>query len=337
MKKLLLALSCTIYFLIISNSGLKATQPKLESTVAPIIALNESRSWLEYNSEVGKFVVKFPGQPEQTTSNLPIAEQDTEWIITRFKSDTEHYTVAYTDLETEIIQLGANTVIDSIENALETDFNWSALNGRGKSIMVGEYPAREIIGIRDNKISIVRLILADQRLYVVMVTSENLGQIDQFLESFAVQPWQPYISEAGRFKVNLPTTPGEEQDSTELIGQLFQWNLIEARNFTNPGDSYSVGYTDISPEYLQDDPDALLKKVGDNLLEKFSETTIIENGKEITLDGYPGRSYLVAIDSEQIFVVRFYLVDNRLYGIGSTSDNIGNIHKFMDSFEIGVK
>ena len=287
--KFSLALISTIFLAMSLTSGIKATEPSPKNSAERVIALNETISWSEYNSDSGQFLVKFPGQPEQKTSNIPIADIESQWNISTVKNGTELYTVAYTDLTTHIIKLGADTVIDSIKNTLETNFSWAALNGRGKEITVGEYPAREIIGTQDNKISIVRLILADKRLYAVIVTSENLNQIEQFLDSFSVQPWQPYISETGRFKVNLPTAPGEEKDTSEFAGKLFEWNLIEARNFTNPNDAYSVGYTDISPEDLKDGPDAFLNEVGKNILAKLSGQKIIEDGREISINGNPGR------------------------------------------------
>jgi hypothetical protein len=314
--------------------AIQATPIPQTDTSEQKIALTATTSWSDYNSENGRFIAQFPGQPEAQTRNVPIDGHSTDWNISTFKNEGEVYTVAYTDLESEVIQLGADVVIESIKNNLETDFQWSALNGNGRTISVNGYPAREIIGIGNNKISLVRLIIADQRLYVVMVTSENLANIDQFLQSFAVQTWQPYLWEAGRVQIDFPTSPAEEKESKEFAGKLLNWNLIEARNFTNPNESYSVGYADLQPDDLKNGPDALLTEVSENLLAKLAEKTAITNWREITSDGSSGRSFMAVMDDEQIFMLNFYLVDKRLYGIGVISDDISNINHFLNSFEV---
>jgi len=305
-----------------------------KDNIKVLIAANKTIAWLEYNSQEGQFIAKFPGEPEQKNKNILIADQNTEWNVVTVKNEIGSYTVAYTDLATETIKLGADIVIDSLENTLETDFNWAALNGRGKEILVEGYPGREIIGIHDNKISVARLILADTRLYVVIATSDSLDNVDQFVQSFAVQPWQTYISEEGKFKIDLPTNPQEEKTSREFAGKLFNWNLIEARNFVYPKDSYSVGYTDLSGEDLKDGPDALLDQVIENVISKLSEKGAVENVRSVDMNGSLGRSVIATLDSDQIFILNLYLVNDRLYGVGSVSENISNINRFISSFEI---
>ncbi|HEY9664194.1 MAG TPA: hypothetical protein V6C65_37600, partial [Allocoleopsis sp.] len=234
----------------------------------------------------------------------------------------------------ETIELGAHAVIDSIKNTLTDELDWSALNGYGKSTTINGYPAREIIGTQNNNLSVLRLVLADQRLYVVMSTSADLTEIERFLDSFTVEPWQLYTSEAGGFSVDLPMQPTDETKSLELGGTEFEWKIIEGRNFTAPDDSYSVGYTDVSAQDLQAGADALLNRVGSNLIERWRAQNVVESGRELSLNGNPGRSFVGTTNDGQIIAVRFYLVGQRMYGVGVLSDNIANINRFLDSFEV---
>jgi len=287
-------------------------------------------TWTAYTSSNGQFTTRFPGEPESRTRTVPIAGQPYDWTIFRLQTGTGFYAVAYTDLTAETIELGASAVIDSIKNTLTEEFNWSALNGSGKSTTVDGYPTREIIGTQNNQLSVLRLVLADQRLYAVMSTSEDLTEIGQFLDSFAVEPWQPYVSEEG----DLPLSPTDETESIELAGTEFEWNVIEGRNFTASDDSYSVAYTDVLSEDLQAGADDLLNRVGTNLIERWNAQNVVESGREISLDGNPGRSFVGTNAEGQIVAVRLYVVGQRMYGVGVLSDNIANISRFLDSFEV---
>jgi hypothetical protein len=298
------------------------------------ILISQAPSWQSYGSEEAQFSVQFPNAPETRTRTLPIAEQSTDWTIFRVQDNTGFYAIAYTDLTPETIELGADAVIDSIENSLTEELDWSALNGRGKPIEVHGYPTREIIGTQNNQLSILRLVLADQRLYAVMSTSNSLENIGQFVNSFTVEPWQPHVSEDGGFSVNLPMAPDEETETTAWTGRQFNWTVIESRSFTDPNDSYAVAYTDVSTEDLQGGEDALLEQVGANLVERLQPQAVIESGREISLDGHPGRSFIATTEDGQIVGVNFYLVGQRLYGVGARADDVVNISQFLDSFEI---
>jgi hypothetical protein len=110
--------------------------------------------------------------------------------------------------------------------------------------------------------------------------------------------------------------------------------VIESRSFTDPNDSYAVAYTDVSTEDLQGGEDALLEQVGANLVERLQPQAVIESGREISLDGHPGRSFIATTEDGQIVGVNFYLVGQRLYGVGARADDVVNISQFLDSFEI---
>lgn len=312
---------------------LKAAEPVDESAADQPVLISQS-TWAAYESSDGQFAIQFPGDPETRTRTLPIAGQSYDWTIFRLQDEAGFYGVAYADLTPETIALGANAVIDSIKNTLTDEFNWSALNGRGKAIEVDGYPTREIIGTQNNQLSVIRLVLADQRLYVVMSTSEDLTEIGQFMDSFTVESWQPYVSEEGDFSVNLPLEPSDETESIELGGTEFTWKVIDGRNFTAPGDSYSVGYTDVSTEDLQAGADELLNRVGTSLIERWRAENVVESGREISLNNNPGRSFVGTTAEGQIVAVRFYLVGQRMYAVGALSNDIANISRFLDSFAV---
>ncbi|GAB4382736.1 MAG: hypothetical protein Kow00121_43440 [Elainellaceae cyanobacterium] len=312
---------------------LNASEPIEDPSAEPVL-ISQATTWQPYGSEEAQFSARFPSEPETRTSTVPIAGQSTDWTIFRVQDDTGFYAVAYTDLTPEAIELGANATIDSIENTLAEEFNWSALNGRGRPIEVEGYPTREIIGTQNNQLSVLRLILADQRLYAVMSTSDSLENVGQFVDSFAIEPWQPYTSEDGGFSVSLPMAPDEETETTPWTGKEFNWTVVESRSFTAPNDSYAVAYTDVSADDLQGGEDALLEQVGANLVERLQPQAVIESGREIALDGHPGRSFVATTQEGQIVGVNFYLVGQRLYGVGARADDVVNISQFLDSFRI---
>ncbi|WP_416669478.1 hypothetical protein [Egbenema bharatensis] len=331
--KFTLILITSFYYLIGMMLPLKAIEPVSEPATDRSVWVSQSTR-ASYESSDGQFAIQFPGQPEARMRTVPIAGQSYDWTIFRLQNEAGFYGVAYTDLTAATIELGATAVIDSIENTLTDEFNWSALNGRGKSTEVDGYPAREIIGTQNNQLSVIRLVLADQRLYAVMSSSENLTEMGQFIDSFAVQPWQPYVSESGGFSVNFPLLPTDETESIELGGTEWAWQVIAGRNFTAPDDSYSVGYTDVSSEDLQAGEEELLNRVGTNLLERWQPQNVVESGREISLNGNPGRSFVGTTPEGQIIAVRFYLVGQRMYGVGALSDNVVNISRFLDSFAV---
>lgn len=287
-----------------------------------------------YASGSGRFSIQFPGTPESRTRTLPIIDQSYTWNILRLQNESGFYGVAYTDLSSDTIEWGSKALIDSIKNTLTDELNWSALEGYGTSMEVNGYPARELIGTQNNQISVLRLVLADQRLYAIMSSSDNLAEIGQFLDSFAVEPWQPYASEDGRFSVSLPLEPTTETERIELGGREFEWNVLEGRNFTAPDDSYSVGYTSISAADLDAGADELLNRIGAALLERWRAQNVVESGKEVMLAEHPGRSFVGTTEDGQIVAVRFYLVGDRMYAVGALSNNVTNISRFLDSFQV---
>ena len=315
-------------------SPIKALEPMDNNSLRQPLILGQIAS-KSYNSDEGEFVVSLPGEPETRTRSINIAGQPTDWNVFLVREDANFYAVAYTDLSPEIIELGANKLIDSIKNNLASEFNWSIINGYGKVTTVSGYPARELIGIKNNQLSILRLVLANPRLYAVMSTSEELENISQFLDSFAVQPWQIYVSEEGGFSVDLPMQPTDETESIELGGTEFNWKVIEARNLQSPDDdSYAVAYTDVSPDDLQQGADQLLDRVGKNLIKKIQPQEIIESGKEIFLNSNPGRSFVVTTKEGEIAAIHFFLVNQRLYGVGARAEDITNLSRFLNSFQI---
>ncbi|MBR8827923.1 MAG: hypothetical protein DSM107014_08475 [Gomphosphaeria aponina SAG 52.96 = DSM 107014] len=318
-------------FTIFSFGGISTIQA---NPVTQKILLSQI-NWETKISEAGKFNVVLPeGERETRTQSMAIAGQSVDWEVLKVKTESGVYSVSYTDLTPEIIELGANAVIDSIKDTLVNEFNWSAIQGRGRVISVQGYPGREIVGSKNDRVSVLRLILADQRLYAVMSTADNLGNIGKFFESFAVNPWQPYIFEEGGFQVNLPLSPSNGTNSVKLAGKMFDWQVIESHNLTAPEDSYAVGYTDVSQEDLKNGANALIQSVGESLMEQLQLKTIIDNGRKISLGENEGLAFVGINEAGQIVGVHFYLVGQRLYGVSAISDDLINISKFINSFQI---
>jgi hypothetical protein len=312
---------------------IRAIEPVIDSAASsPLIS---QANWQSYNSEDGRFAVQLPSEPETQPRSITIAGEPTAWVVFRTADDAGVYAVAYSDLSPTVIEAGKDVVIRSIQGTLINELNWQPLNTSGNPISIAGYPGREYIGVQNNELSVLRLVLADRRLYAVISTSADLERISQFLNSFAVLSWQPYTSDEGRFSVNFPLSPEESiTDSEEIAGREFIWTVIESRNFTAPDDIYAVAYTDVSPEDLQQGEAALLDRVGTNIIEELQPQTAFESGQEISLNGNPGRSYLVTTQTGRLVAMHLYLVGQRLYGVGVRSNDITTVNQFLGSFQV---
>jgi hypothetical protein len=288
------------------------------------------------HSEVGRFSVQIPGELDTTTATTQISGDTLTWTISTAKQGTTLYAVAYTDLPLEILTMGQQAVINSLQSRpFFQDFDWQALSNRGQPVTLGDIPGIEFLELEGGQVSAVRFYLANRRLYAVMASSPDLHRVNQFIESFAIDSlWRPFVSEEGRFTVNLPMAPVFTPQQVDYQGRTLNWWQYVGYNLYAPNDRYGFVYADLPDDLATNNADALLKDVATLVLTELGAPNLATQGIAISVDGLPGREYLLTKSNGQAYVLRLFLADQRLYGLLATSESLDNLDRFLSSFQV---
>jgi hypothetical protein len=118
----------------------------------------------------------------------------------------------------------------------------------------------------------------------------------------------------------------------EYQGMSLLWRQFTIYNLMASEDTYQIAYVDLPDSVSTDAADALLSNVATTVLESINVGPLSSMGTPIMLQGYPGREYLTTGNNGISYVVRFYLVDNRLYGVMAGSRSVHNLNQFLNSF-----
>ena len=154
--------------------------------------------------------------------------------------------------------------------------------------------------------------------------------------------WKLFTFSEGKFKVKLPLEPKVYKDFTEIDGQQLDWLVFRVDDdyYWNPtkneDDStsiYVVGYTDLASEYMQQETDTILERMGKSLLKEFELQELNPQSKSIFLNGQPGLEFHGTQDGK-VAGMRLYLNGQRLYGLYVISEDKAAIDKFFSSFQL---
>ena len=287
-----------------------------------------------YDSEMGGFSVAMPSHPEVSTRTIRAGEGTLEWTIATARQDDSTFAVAYTDIPLRLLALGQEAVVDSLKTQpLLADLDWQAIANRGEAVYLDGIPGREYLHLAEGRFSGVQFYLVNRRLYAVMASSPDLGEVYQFAHSFQVADyWRPFVSELGNFTVDVPTPPIVTPHQIEFQGEPLVWRQFTTYNLMATDDRYQIAYVDVPNGISTDDADALLSRVATTVLESIEADDLSSKGTRIDLQGYPGREYLTTGQNGISYVVRFYLVDDRVYGVVAGSRSVHNLDRFLNSF-----
>jgi hypothetical protein len=149
--------------------------------------------------------------------------------------------------------------------------------------------------------------------------------------------WKEFAPKDGKFKVTMPGVPKPKQLETESdFGKgVLHMNAVEFGK-----GMYAANYSDF--------PAAIKKVPSKQIFDSSRDGAIanmggkLSNEKDIKLGDYPGREIKIDVaDGKQLFRVRVYLVDQRLYQVVvfgtpemATSKDAD---KFLDSFKLKEK
>jgi len=193
-------------------------------------------------------------------------------------------------------------------------------------------------------------LLAVGGYFVAMNRSEPQGGLAQMAPPPPAPPplrptsiaatWKPFAPPGGRFSALFPHVPREEttRESTQM-------GLIERRNFMVDRGSvaYMVDFFDLPPAALQNfNVDVGFRGAIDALKSYLNGE--IRSEKAITLDGHPGREYVIALpQGKGTWRGRSYLAPGRLYQVAVVWTGVGQmalsdeVDQFLDSFKLTDK
>jgi hypothetical protein len=95
--------------------------------------------------------------------------------------------------------------------------------------------------------------------------------------------------------------------------------------------SYAITYADFSPEQVRHVPfDQVIDAGRQGFLQKYNG--VLEADKRIVLDRYPGREIIIIIPGKGKFLIRYYVVDLRLFTISISGTTASTDSKEVQTF-----
>jgi hypothetical protein len=306
--------------------------PQLAQTAAE----EEVASGQRVQSDAGRFSVEVPTSLQVAPTTSTVNGTILNWSVSHAVQGETAFAVAYTDLPLDLLALGQDAVIKSLKTSpLIAAVDWQALSTRGHRITLGDLPGIEYLHLDAGQLTAVRFYLANRRLYAVIASSPDLPVVNQFLDSFAIATlWQPFVSEAGGFTVNLPMAPVFTPQQVAYRGKTLDWWQFIGYNLYAPDDRYGFAYVDVPDGMATTDANALLSEVAIQVLTDLNTPDLAAAGTVIALDGHPGRQYLLTHSNGMSYVLRLYLVERRIYGLLAASQSLNNLDRFLSSFQV---
>ncbi|WOD37019.1 hypothetical protein [Nodosilinea sp. E11] len=288
----------------------------------------------QYVSEMGGFSVAMPSDPEVVTRTIRVGGSPLAWTLATARTEAGTFAVAYTDIPLSLLGQGQSAVLEGLKaQPLLEDLDWQAIANQGASVYLDDIPGREYLYLSEGRFSDLQFYLVNRRLYVIMATASDLDAVYQFVNSFQIADrWRPFVSEAGNFGVDVPTTPVVTPQQLEYQGMVLIWRQFTIYNLMAVDDRYQIAYVDLPASVSTNDADALLSTVATTVLDSVNASALSGMGRPITLQGYPGREYLLTGNNGISYAVRFYRVADRLYGVVAGSRSVHNLDRFLSTF-----
>jgi len=141
-----------------------------------------------FTSDDGKFQIRFPGDPEVTSENVPTDVGDIEMFTFMYeKSVTEVYMVAYSDYPSAMIELSKTE--DLIQGAKEGVVgNIGATIEEEKKITLGDYEGIMFKAASETYFLYYKLYMVKNRLYQIGILRDGSypekSAVTDFIDSF---------------------------------------------------------------------------------------------------------------------------------------------------------
>ena|SRR5436190_16584477 len=140
----------------------------------------------------------------------------------------------------------------------------------------------------------------------------------------------PYVSDKGRFSINLRVTPEEDKNSAEasLGGKKLWWRTQRA--------SFMVSYVD-KPDAKKEDAMATVEASADGYITAIPKAAQVVGRKTIAIGGHPGIEVQSREKDGYTAVTRYYMVEKRLYcvmALWTAGPDDGDVLQTLDSFKV---
>jgi len=220
---------CVIIFLITLGLILPFKSYEAQTVIDPKLLgdLVSENDWQTLSSPSGFFTIQMPGIPEQYQEKTEVLGNKKDWHLFKLKNNNNTYLIGYLKLsETEIVE-GSKDAANSIKQTILEPLGLGELQSDGKPISLNNYPGKEFLTIDSDQIVALRIYLVENRLYGLFAKSDNLRDINQYLNSFQFDNiWQSITSQTGGFTVKLPNKPTEEIEKMLVGEQEIIWNIL---------------------------------------------------------------------------------------------------------------
>jgi hypothetical protein len=141
----------------------------------------------KYESKEGKYSVQFPGKPAKSTNKAGGLELQ----IAMVQKGLGGFLVIHTDLPAETVKVAKpKDLLDGGQKGLADNFKAKVTSAKDFEFGKEKYPARELVAEKDQLHLRFQIILADNRLYQVLVVGPKdltAGkEADAFFKSFDI-------------------------------------------------------------------------------------------------------------------------------------------------------
>ena len=319
---------------------------------AIVFSVNSYAQTKPFTSTEGRFSVGLPAKPTEESPTTMNEEGVTEgkqfkWLLVN-KNVELFFFIHYADSgwakkgeETARLARAADGIIESFQAKGDT------LISR-QDIKLGEYPGIEV-RYRKNKtfITINRYYMAGPRFYGVMAMfrpGPNEARALKILDSWKItaavpfaadiySPENPFVSREGRFSIALPARPTEEVNpvlgETKVEGRRFSWRVEDVQA------TFVILYVEV-PLAKKEEAAERVETAADGYIGAIPGTGTVTLRRNITLDGYPGVEVKAREKDGFVAVVRYYMVNTRLYfvqAMWTSGPRDADVVKIMDSFK----
>jgi hypothetical protein len=151
------------------------------------LAGQDKKDAKKFESKDGKFTATFPAEPKTITQKAG----DLNLVITIVEKGKTGYAVIYSDIPADKVKAaGPAKLLEGGEKGLVDQFKAKVTKSKETTVGKQKYPAREIIGEKDDLHLRVTIILAENRLFQVFVVGPKetitAKEADDFFSSFEI-------------------------------------------------------------------------------------------------------------------------------------------------------
>jgi hypothetical protein len=141
----------------------------------------------KFVSKEGKYSITFPGKPTVVSNKAGGIDLN----IATFEKGTTGFTVIYSDFPPEVVKFAKpKELLDGGQKGLVDNFKAKVISAKDFTLGKPKHPARELIAEKGEHTLRIQLVLADHRLYqVVVVGSKEMitgSDADAFFKSFEI-------------------------------------------------------------------------------------------------------------------------------------------------------